>query len=102
MWTTLVNSLTDRPENHKVVHQFPPNVEVRRAVSARQTAELEAAILDAVRHYGEATAVQISTLVDTHTEKYIAAVCNRLLFKGKLVWDYKKADKRPRKYWRLK
>jgi hypothetical protein len=101
MWGTLINSLTDRPENHVAPKVKTVETAKGREVKARMTAETEAKVLEAIGLFGEATVAMVATEVTSHTEKYLGAVLNRLYFKGKLDYEYKKDDKSRRKFWRL-
>jgi hypothetical protein len=104
MWSTIVKSLTDKPENYPVKTVYGIRSNTREAIrqsKSDQTENLERNIKRAVKHYGEATIYAISAHVKTHSTKYLSLVCNKMHFKGMLDFEYKKEDKNRRKYWRL-
>jgi len=102
-WSVLINSLTDKPENH--AHPPRHRTDPRHDVSQMQAAkkgESQAEVLRAIAEYGgAASAMSIQELVPNLSYKYLCAVCRQLELDGRLTSYIKVEGMARRKYWKL-
>jgi hypothetical protein len=102
MWTTLISSLTDKPENHPIVRAKQVETEAGRAAKRAQRKQTEEWVINAIRDFGEASVKDIAELIPSRSEKHLMAVCSRLMLRGVIDYRYPTGVNHPCRYWRLK